>query len=452
MGLNLRVVMIVRSLGRKILKRNIPSKFGRLPVYIAAESSVLICNIPSGIRKVSDQYKSINASVDIDFANTTALFLYFLFGCTSVSQLAREYVNSPSVSELTRAIANFPGNRFMRRCRRSILNHYDGQLAPNDFVFAIDDTSNPRHGKTIFGCQRWNTHGGGYFGQKILVLALVDIRRNIAIPLGYAFLTSKLDPNYSPILKRAVRLVDECLEAGFPKLPVVTDSWFDSKELMESFSERGITFVTELKSKRRVRNGSGYNVPYKPLSDHFSEPFGEVYARPLQEKRGRGRPNLRFTEAKVLQIKTYKTPIKVVAVYNKRSSRQAFGYFASTDRTMPGATVWKIYRARWAIEVLFRDLKQNLSFGTLPCGGENASDLAVCMPFAIITSLRLKANSWQIEEGLTIGKSIAIIKERVLRRSIDLIGLESSKALRTRIRARRDPSRFGQKPVDRIAA
>ena len=445
-------MIVVRSLRSKILKRNFPSKFGRLPIYIAAESSMLICNIPSGIRKVSDQYKSIYASAGIDFANTTSLFLYFLFGCTSLSQLAREYVNSPSVSELTRAVSNFPGNRFMRRCRRSILNHYDGNLDPNDFAFAIDDTSNPRYGKSIFACQRWNTHGNGYFGQKILVLVLVDIKRNIALPLGYAFLTSKLDPKYTPILKRAVRLVDDCLEAGFPKLPVVTDSWFDSKELMEAFSDRDMTFITELKSKRKVRNGSGYNVPYKTLGEHFCQPHGEVYARPLTTKRGKGRPELRFTEAKVLQLKTYKTPIRIVALYNKRSSRQAFGYFASTDRTMPGATVWKIYRARWAIEVLFRDLKQNLSFGTLPCGGENASDLAVCMPFAIIILLRLRPESWQVEAGLTIGKSIAIVKERVLSRSIELLGFESSKDLRTRVRARRDPTRFGKKPVDRTAA
>ena len=413
---------------------------------------MLICNIPSGIRKVSDQYKSINASSGIDFANTTALFLYFLFGCDSLSQLAREHVNSPSVSDLSRAIAKFPGNRFMRRCRQSVLNHYTSALNADDFVFAIDDTSNPRYGKTIFGCQRWKTHGGGYFGQKILVLVLVDIKRNIALPLGYAFLTGKLDPSYIPVLERAVKLVDDCLEAGFPRLPIVADSWFDSRELMQAFSDRGMTFVTELKSRRKVRNSTGYYVPYKPLAAYFQNPHGEVYARPLEKHRGKGRPRLRFTEVKILQIKTFKTPIKVVALYNKRSSHQAFGYYASTDRTMPGATVWKIFRARWAIEVLFRDLKQNLSFGNLPCGGANASDLAVCLPFALIISLRLKPEIWQTDAGRTIGEMLTKIKEEALFKSIVLLGLEGSAKLRSRVRARRDPSRFGRKPIDRAAA
>jgi hypothetical protein len=413
---------------------------------------MLICNIPNGIRKVSDQYKSVNSAAAIEFANTTAIFSYFLFGCTSLSQLAREFVNSPSVSELSRAVANFPGNRFMRRCRRSVLKHYETGLNMDDFVFAIDDTSNPRYGKTIFGCGRWNTHGGGYYGQKILVLVLVDIRRNIALPISYAFLTNKLDPKHIPVLQRVVQLVDECLEAGFPKLNIVSDSWFDSAELMMAFSQRGMTFVTELKCRRKARNGTGNHVQYKPLPDHFQSPQGEVYARPHQKIRGKGRPALRFTESKVLQLKTFRTPIKVVALYNKRSSRQAFGYFSSTDRTMPGATVWKIYRARWAIEVLFRDMKQNLSFGSLPCGGENASDLAVCIPFALVVSLRLKPEIWQTEPNRTIGEMIAGIKEKSLDKSIELLGFESSKNLRSRVRSRRDPSRFGKKPVNRTAA
>jgi hypothetical protein len=119
---------------------------------------------------------------------------------------------------------------------------------------------------------------------------------------------------------------------------------------------------------------------------------------------------------------------------------------------MPGATVWKIYRARWAIEVLFRDMKQNLSFGSLPCGGENASDLAVCIPFALVVSLRLKPEIWQTEPNRTIGEMIAGIKEKSLDKSIELLGFESSKNLRSRVRSRRDPSRFGKKPVNRTAA
>jgi hypothetical protein len=413
---------------------------------------MLICKLPDGIRKVSDQYKSLWAALDIGFANTTALFVYFLFGCSSLSQLARMHVQSPSVSELSNAVKNFPGTRFMRRCRSSILRKYGDSLNPDDFVIAIDDTDNPRYGKKIYGCGNWVAKHSSYHGQKILLLALVDIRRRIAIPLSYSFLLNKEHPDHKNSLDMALELVDQCLVEGFPKLPVVADSWFDSAPLMQEFMDRGIVYVSEIKSKRVARNSTGQWVRYRKLPSIFSSPYGEVLARPLATTRGRGRPNLRFTECKVLQLKNLKTPVMIVAVYNRRKSTKAFAYYCSTDRTMPGATVWKIFRSRWCIEVLFRDLKQNLSFGKLPCTGKNASDLAVCLPLILIVSLRLRPELWGQAENRTIGVMIRDIKSRTLSSSIEALSLEGAGKLRSRVLARRDGSRLVKKPTNQAAA
>jgi hypothetical protein len=71
----------------------------------------------------------------------------------------------------------------MRRCRQSILNRYKGDLNADDFIFAVDDTGNPRYGKTIHACGLWATNKKSYFfGQKVLVVALIDVHRKIAIP------------------------------------------------------------------------------------------------------------------------------------------------------------------------------------------------------------------------------------------------------------------------------
>jgi hypothetical protein len=280
----------------------------------------------------------------------------------------------------------------------------------------------------------------------------VDIKRRIALPLSYAFLHNQNHPEYENALKKAVKLVDECLESGFPKLPVVADSWFDSVELMREFLNRGMTYVSEIKSRRVARIGTGQWVRYKKLPDIFHSPFGEVYARPLNTKRERGRPSLRFTESKVLQLKNLKTPVRIVALFNKRTSRKAYAYFASTDRTMPGATVWKIFRSRWCIEVLFRDLKQNLSFGKLPCAGKNAADMAVCMPLVLIVSLRTRPELWNMKENLTIGAMIDKIRLETLDASITALSFENSRALRQRTQARRHHSRINKKPTNQAAA
>ncbi len=62
----------------------------------------------------------------------------------------------------------------------------------------IEESTNPRYGKTIFRSGRFGSSGGIYSGQKVLLIVLVDIRRKIAIPLSYAFLTSKKDLSHIP--------------------------------------------------------------------------------------------------------------------------------------------------------------------------------------------------------------------------------------------------------------
>jgi hypothetical protein len=79
--------------------------------------------------------------VDIGFANTTALHVYFLFACSSLSELARMHVQSPGVPELSNAVKEFLGARFMRRCRSSLLRKYGDSLNYDKFVLAIDDTA-----------------------------------------------------------------------------------------------------------------------------------------------------------------------------------------------------------------------------------------------------------------------------------------------------------------------
>lgn len=413
---------------------------------------MLICKLPDGIRKVSDCYKALYALNGVNFANTTALFTYFLFGCSSLSEMARMHVNSPSVSDLSRAIQSFPGSRFMRRCRRSILRRYGDELNPDDFVIAIDDTDNPKYGKKIYGCGTWVAKHSAYYGQKILLIALVDMTKRIAIPLNYAFLFNRAHPEHENVLSRVVNLLDEQLSEHWPRLTVVADSWFDSAQLRSDCMSRGITLVTEIKSNRLARNGTGRHVKYRPLTEVFSNPENEVYARPFQEARKPGRPALRFTESKVLQLKTMKTPVKIVAVYNHRTDKRAFAYFSSTDRNMPGAKVWKIFRARWCIEVLFRDLKQHLSLGQVSCIGKEAADLAVCLPLVLITSLRLDPKSWNMPENKTIGYMVELTKQRALTESIAALSRENARTLRERVSNRRDPRLHGRKPTNQAAA
>ena len=405
--------------------------------------------VSSGIRKLTARFKDLGQGRLLSFSNFCALFTLFLFGFDDLSKTVRGCPWTHSVSDLSRAIQGFDGNRFMRRLRKSILRKYKGQrLNPDDFCYAIDDTDNPKYGKGIFRHGRWKGSKGKYLGQKVLVIALIDIKRGIAIPLSYDIVAKKDDPDYKSGLDLGIENLKKILECGFPKIPVVGDSWFDSVSFFKDLKNLGLHYAGEIKSNRRVRNNPGINVKWKKLPQLFRKmKRSYVLANPFKEKSKR-----KWFAESTLFIKNYSSPLKGVAVYNRKNGIDAFAYYVSTDLTMTGEKLWKYSRARWKIECLFRDLKQNLSFGRLPCAGEKAADLAICMPFSIYISLRLdEVNFWGLDSRESIGKMVLKIRENELNRSIEVMLSGSDLNLIEKAKARRQLKKINQKPVNTTA-
>ena len=89
---------------------------------------------------------------------------------------------------------------------------------------------------------------------------------------------------------------------------------------------------------------------------------------------------------------------------------------------MTGARLWKYSRGRWAIEVMFRDLKQNLGFGALSSGGEGGAHMAVCIPLILLTSIRSNSSDiWKGKKKDTVGTIVKKNRECVYYRSLDLL-------------------------------
>ena len=410
---------------------------------------MLSCNIPAGIRKLANRNKDLFDGRLANFTNICGLFSFYLLGCKSLSDLARRCPFTHSVSDLSRAVHNFNGPRFMRRLRASVLRRYKGRaLDPKDFCFAIDDTDNPKYGKTTFRGGVWHGSKGKYQGQKVLVLVLVDINRGYAIPLDYAFVAKKGDEEYRPGWQLGLDLLESLLKEGFPALPVTADSWFDCVEFIRGLDKIGLPFAGELKGNRLAKSNPGPKVKWKHFPDIFKD-AGRIrlFTRLDNAKIKQRKKRAKCGAEKVVMIKDYKSPIKMLAVYNRRNGKKAFAYYASTDLSLTGARLWEISRARWKIECLFRDLKQFLSFGRLPSGGKEAADLAVCFPFMIYTSLRLDTPEyWGLEKHEAIGTMVAKLREKELNASIALITANPEHYKATKLRARRQ--RIHKKPVD----
>jgi len=403
---------------------------------------------------LADRYKDLTVGRLACYNNLCALIQLFLFSHDTLSETVRNTPWTHSVSDLSRAVHDFNGNRFMRRYRESILRKYKGiPMNPDDFCFAIDDTDNPKYGKNTYRNGRWRSSKGPYIGQKILVVALVDIKRGFSIPLSYAFVPKKDDPEYKSGLDLSVELLSEILVAGFPRLKVVTDSWFDSAAFIADLKELGLEFAGEIKGNRNVKDNPGPTVKWKKLPQLFKGVKRYRLSSRFDSKKVKMRQRKgKCAAEKIIMIKNFKSPLKCIAVYNRRNGKNAFAYYVSTDLSLTGAQLWEFSRARWKIECLFYDLKQNLSFGRLPCAGKEGADLAVCLPMLIYTSLRLDdAKKWGLEEQETIGTMVDKIKEKELTKSINTI-IRNPKQIKVSILgARRKLSHINKKPVNKFA-
>ncbi len=400
--------------------------------------------LPSPIRKIYFLFKDIFFALGFSYDESCAILLYFLLGAEGLCDLVRKCPWSPSVSSLSRAARKFEPNRFMRRNQKRILKKL-AERGHADFCFAVDDTANPKYGSGVFGSSPFHSSGGPYFGQKILVLVIVDLKTRQALPISYVFLTGKKDPDHIPGHHRAIDLIKNALIKGFPPLPVASDSWFDSKEFIESVKNLGCDFAGELKATRLARTNSNPGTSRQRLKLWFEKlkrvRLSQSRFQKRNEKRGKA------FSLKTLFIKDLNLPLTVIAVYNRINGTTAFAYYATTDLSMTGARLWKYSRARWAIEVFFRDLKQSLAFGGLTAGGEGGAHMAVCIPLILLTSIRLDTKEiWDSKGKETLGTTVKRTRELALSKTIDAIVCRPHSSRVERLRARRkNPN---QKPTN----
>lgn len=421
---------------------------------------MLSLTVAAGVRTIADRYKSLFKDSATSYASLCALLSLALFNCKSLSELARRCPWTPSVSELSRSIDGWNSNRFMRRLRANVLRRWGRRLNPTDFCYAVDDTANPKFGKGIYRRGNWHSSSGAYVGQKILVIVIVERKSGIAIPIHYAFGIKKTEPGYKSMPTLAIDCLTECLACGFPPLPVTCDSWFDSSDFMMNLERIGLSYDGEIKSTRNLRVSPGAHAKSLKLAKFFAgQPRQAVLAKPYGHRgpgrKKRGPKKRKYIAETVAMINGVTHPMKVIAVYNNRSDREAFAYYVSTNRSMSGAELWALARSRWAIEVLFRDMKQNLAFGRLPCTGKEAADLAVCVPFALIVTLRLDdPEIWGLNgnDGDAIGTKLAKIRQAGFDKAMDVIIFNPHHTMVERLRARRQTERQNRKPVNKPAA
>jgi Transposase DDE domain len=409
--------------------------------------------VPNEIRKVADRYKDVFFETPSNYNCICVLLCLHLFGMKSLSSAARDLGWSQSVSSIQSNLHKFTANRFMRRLRSGVLNKLKNEINYEDFCYAIDDTSNIKSGKNVFGIGNWGkSNNNVYTGQKIFVLSLVNKRKGYALPLHY-FICEKID---SKVVQSGheltIKLLKDIFDEGYPILPVALDSWFDSISLMQNLDDLKVPFCIHTKDNRKVRHCRSSKVPWKTWKSYFKNKtrYSVKLLKTEHQKRSR---KTKYIQESFVYIKGRKSILKTIAVYNKLTDSRHFSIYVTNDLKMSGAFLYELGRKRWLIEELFRNLKQKLSFGKLSCTGKVAADLSICLPFALIISLHLSPNELHQKnvQSNTIGTKIELIKAENFEKSLYIIMHNISHLNANKLKARRRIDRINKKPVDSFA-
>ena len=371
------------------------------------------------------------------------IICYFLFGSDSLSAACRALPFIPSVSSLSRSVEKIPSNRLMRRLQKSILRKKN--INPNDWIYVLDDTSNPKHAH-LFRAGWWGSSGGVYFGQKIMVLILVNIKTHQAIPLDYHIVPKKKHDKSPKVNYYAQYLLRKALNCGFPKLDVVADSWFDGRAFMQTIERMGLNLIFQVRNNRKIKKNPGKYVRWESIKDAFkSIKKNRVKTDWDSKKVKRGFKRGKSISQAHVQIRNRGKSLKMIAVYDRKNSVNAFGFYASTDQSMSGSRIWMLSRARWSIEVIFRSLKQHLSFGKLSCRPKEATHLSVAMPFYLLYILSEKC-----PDSLEIPRYLGQIRENCFNETIDILTKNPQHPMVSKLRGRRRVDRAHRKPCDSV--
>lgn len=341
---------------------------------------MIYLTLPKPIRFVADRFNDF--CQDFSYSTLCSLICYFLFNCESLSDLARRFPFSKSVSALAAAAKLFPHKKFRSRLLSSVLRKLGATLTDpknqGNWAFVVDDTDNPKFGKCMFENGLWGSSKGTYKGQKIMTLSLVNLITHQAIPIAYEIIPKRKNKKDPSAITFVTKLVKKALDCGYPKLPVVADSWFDSVDLMADIQSLGCHCLIEIKQNRRVKINPGSNVKTTTLEQAFiKKPRVRLKTSWDSKEIQQGKRAGKCCSELFVKINRRNGFVKCIAVYNRKDNASPFAYYISTDPSISRARMWMLSRARWSIECIFRTVKQNLSFGSLSCQGENAAHLAL---------------------------------------------------------------------------
>lgn len=177
------------------------------------------------------------------------------------------------------------------------------------------------------------------------------------------FAAGKEDPEFRSKLDFAKELIQEAHDKKIPFDYCLFDSWYSAPHVLNFVNEKGLKFITEIKSDRKLyfKNPQTQRAYFMKQDELVKLIRNNLWAKTRVFKR-RGK----FLSVYAFESRLNKThfPVKVFVVFGGLSDKDDHDIrvIITNDLAMPHRKAVITYLERWAIERLFRELKDSLSF------------------------------------------------------------------------------------------
>lgn len=296
---------------------------------------------------------------------------------------------------------------------------------------AIDSSFIQKSGKKTYGLGYFynSARGQAQMGLEISTLALVDINYNTAYHLS-----SRQTPPLDPLKETRMDEYLKHLQQDASAFPtgvryVLADGYYSKTNFINGVRKLDLHLISKLRHDANLR--WLYNGPQK----HRGRPKqydGKVHFQLYKENRLENMGEIEGTPLYTAVVNSvhFKQNIRIVYLVKVMGEKIQTALLYSTDIALSALEIYRLYKARFQIEFLFRDAKQFT--GLLDCQARCPSALHFHFNASMTALNLLKLEDRQRTEGvdrsaisIASGK-IRKFNEHLLRRFSSFLGLDFS--------------------------
>lgn len=229
-----------------------------------------------------------------------------------------------------------------------------GDLAGPGWL-ALDDTLTHKTGKKIEGVGIFWDHSEKRYvlAHNIVTVEFVNTK-GVSHPLDFRLYLKEEQSRVKGVpfktkIELARDLIEYALELGIQIQGVLFDNWFASKDFINFLKDRGLHWVTRLKSDRNIK----IRGRYVAIAD-----FADTLPRESFRKARIGDRTYQLF-SKAVDLKGV-GQVRILISYDNEEFSGDPAYFATDRIRWEGTRIIKTYAKRWNIETFFKDSKQNL--------------------------------------------------------------------------------------------